>query len=856
MSIRKAMHDEDELNNRTCPACATPFKTTKGMHSHLMTAKRCAWYKKGKRRELGTTEQEVVEGFDVDLDTEERAEEEDIEDVEDEFNAGLYDFIPLSEYRPHAQESEAGPSTNHGRQDGLRLDDDEDVRCVIDHPTAGKVIRMDATLHRRWKELFGGAGGPDEDVEMGSPDGENEGNNHRFLPFATELDWRVACWAVKDGIGHKSFDRFLSIPGVREKLGLSYDNIRGLHKIVDSIPERAEWKSKYISFRDTPNEKHLVQYRNVIQAIESLIGNPAHAKDIVYVPQSVFTDQGKEDRVYTEMWTAKWWHAVQTRIPEGGAVAPVIIATDKTQLTQLSGNKSAYPVYLTLGNIPRAIRRKPTQHACILIGYLSVNKIIRDNLSKVEWSSRVQRLFHESVRLILEPLIAAGTHGVEMAGGDGAVRRMFPILAAYVADFPEQCLVTCSKYGTCPKCKRPAADLANPKPGDPRTQKWTTEIIDDAKATTRTMAGFYKKCQLSEGSGAVFRPFWLGFPHCDIHHAITPDVLHQLYQGVFKHLVSWCQSLMTSAELDRRIRCLPPSFGTRHFKNGISGLSQVSGGERKDMAKILLGCLVGLISRRCMLAIRSLLDFIYLAQYPTHSDTTLGYMKKALDIYHANKSIFIELGIRNDLNIPKFHSLVHYIGSIKAFGTTDNYNTEMFERFHIDFAKEGWRASNHRNERPQMVTWLNRQEKISMFESYLTSHDDPIEDTLRPSNKNLCVQIPKYPSVPHQAISSITTKHNVPGLSYDLKDYLNNTLPAHRRLTRAQLRFSTLPFETLDVFHGFKFSPIGIDDDTIIKDTVKANPGQSTTAARFDTVVVLDSLDGESTGVAAYKFFI
>ncbi|EPS92501.1 hypothetical protein FOMPIDRAFT_1137703, partial [Fomitopsis schrenkii] len=63
---------------------------------------------------------------------------------------------------------------------------------------------------------------------------------------------------------------------------------------------------------------------------------------------------------------------VQSFLPTGAAVAPVIIATDKTQLTQFSGNKSAYPVYMTLGNIPRSLRRKPSEHACILIGYLSV----------------------------------------------------------------------------------------------------------------------------------------------------------------------------------------------------------------------------------------------------------------------------------------------------------------------------------------------------------------------------------------------------------------------------------------------------------------------------------------------------
>ena len=57
--------------------------------------------------------------------------------------------------------------------------------------------------------------------------------------------------------------------------------------------------------------------------------------------------------------------SLQPYLPAGAAASPVILATDKTQLTQFSGNKSAYPVYLTLGNIPRAIHHRPSEHACI-----------------------------------------------------------------------------------------------------------------------------------------------------------------------------------------------------------------------------------------------------------------------------------------------------------------------------------------------------------------------------------------------------------------------------------------------------------------------------------------------------------
>ena len=134
----------------------------------------------------------------------------------------------------------------------------------------------------------------------------------------------------------------------------------------------------------------------------------------------------------------------------------MIIASDKTQLTQFSRNKAAYPVYLTLGNIPKSLRRKPGSRACVLIAYLSVDKPSKEGLSKTALRLHNYEIFHRSMAVVLQPLKAAGNPrgpGIEMVGGDGAVRRVYPILATYVADYPEQCLVTCTKYGTCPKCR-------------------------------------------------------------------------------------------------------------------------------------------------------------------------------------------------------------------------------------------------------------------------------------------------------------------------------------------------------------------------------------------------------------------
>lgn len=402
------------------------------------------------------------------------------------------------------------------------------------------------------------------------------------------------------------------------------------------------------------------------------------------------------------------------------------MSTDKTQLTQFSGGRQAYPVYLTLGNIPHAIRRKPSEQACILIGYLPVEKVAKVGRSKPQLSARYQQLFHAAMTILFEPLVKAGKDGVEMTSGDGSVRRVHPILAAYVADYPEQCLVTCSKYGSCPKCHAGPTELDDPTPRPGRTPDDTLKVMRDAAEACDSHSAYTKICMQQNVNGNVDSPFWENLPFTNIHLSQTPDVLHQLYQGVVKYLILWCQKMMTEEELDRRIRRLPPGLGVQHFKSGISALSQVSGSERKNMGKILLGCVASELPEDALTAVRAILDFIYLAQYSAHTAETLGYMDEALDLWETHKAVFIKVKICTDFNIPKIHSLRHYVASINWFGTMNNYNTEMFERLHIEYAKKGWRASNHRDAFPQMTRWVARQESVHSFERFLKWVSDEI----------------------------------------------------------------------------------------------------------------------------------
>lgn len=418
---------------------------------------------------------------------------------------------------------------------------------------------------------------------------------------------------------------------------------------------------------------------------------------------------------------------VQAKVKDKRAtIVPYVIMTDETPLANFCGNKKAHPVYLTIGNVPKDLRRKQSSGATILIGYLPADKITCETNPEKRRRMRWE-FFHRCLEDLLQPLLEASKTGVEAVCGDGQVRRIYPFLASYIADFPEQCRVAAIKNNHCPVCTVNPREKGNLDPNIPLRK--SREALDAMQENEDTGSAKFEALGLHE-----VWPFWTDHSDIDIATIHTPDLLHQLNKGVFKdHLCKWGVSIKGKDAIDDRYKAMPGHAGMRHFDAGITEVSRWTGREMKEMAKVFLP-VVADCSPRVVQAARALMDFMYLAHASSLTDKDLDAMDAALAKFHELKEVFESAGVLGSAwgfhNIPKIHMMQHYTHSVRMLGTPDGFNSEASERLHIDFAKAGYKASNKVNETAQMTKFMLRTEAFAMHRAYLADlHERDSLDT-------------------------------------------------------------------------------------------------------------------------------
>ncbi|KAF8494898.1 hypothetical protein F5888DRAFT_1795019 [Russula emetica] len=515
--------------------------------------------------------------------------------------------------------------------------------------------------------------------------------------------------------------------------------------------------------------------------------------------------------------------ALETCQP-GATIVSIIISSDKTQLTLFCDK---------MAKIPKQTRRKMSCHAQILLGYIPTTKLVGIS-NKAARRCALANLFHACMNDVLGPIGSYGETGLEMMSGD------------------EQALVTCTYYGRCPKCTVPPNQLGEYESFPPRIQSGVLDTYGLADSNVHT---FNLACR-DTGMKLIYRLFWETLPLVDVFLLITPDILHQMLQGMVKHIISWLVGVYGTAAINARCRAIPPNHNLRPFMKGITLFSRVSGHEHKKICIFLLGLIIDLPvpggqgSARIIRAVRALMDFLYLAQYGSHTSDTISLLQDSLPRFHDNKDVFLELGIRENFRLPKLHSLMHYALSIRLFSTTDNYNTEQSEHLHIDLTKNAYRAMNHKDEYAQMTKWLERREKIELHSVLINWRQEQGRDSERqlPSQKALglpracalTLKMAQNPSKYRVLFDVLARDYGALDFQDTLADFIAqvNYPGASETALRHRAHNTHIPFSAVAVYHNLKFTK-----GTEIVDVIHIRPEQKDLhgriiPGRFDTVLV------------------
>ena len=109
----------------------------------------------------------------------------------------------------------------------------------------------------------------------------------------------------------------------------------------------------------------------------------------------------------------------------------------------------------------------------------------------------------------------------------------------------------------------------------------------------------------------------------------------------------------------------------------------------------------------------SFLDFCYLVRRTEIGESDLVAIETALKTFHAARDFFRTSGVRKGFNLPRQHSMVHYVHLIQEFGAPNGICSSITESRHITAVKRPWRRSNHYEPLGQILLTNQRLDKLA-----------------------------------------------------------------------------------------------------------------------------------------------
>ncbi|KAK7680031.1 hypothetical protein QCA50_016977 [Cerrena zonata] len=380
---------------------------------------------------------------------------------------------------------------------------------------------------------------------------------------------------------------------------------------------------------------------SITEIIKDVWSQPS-STDFEYIPYRLFWSQegSPTEQVHGELYTSEAFNrAYEDLLRQPGepdcslerVICGLMMYSDSTHLSNF-GDAALWPIYMYFGNQSKYTRARPSSGSCHHLAYIP--KLPDDfhdfyvhltgDAPPAEVLTHCRReVMHGVWRTILDDdFLHAYEHGIVIRCADGILRRVYPRIFTYSADYPEKVLLaTIRNLGKCPcvRCKIEKDQIPemgmdrDMKHRGPRTEHigdiHLRRKIDDAR---RAIFHYGKGVKSTSVEDRLANESYVPTSNAFLDHLaglgvnifalFTVDFLHEVELGVWKalfiHLIRMLFALGGDLiqHLNERYRSMPSFCRStiRKFHNNVSAMKKLAARDFEDILQCAIAVFDGL----------------------------------------------------------------------------------------------------------------------------------------------------------------------------------------------------------------------------------------------------------------------